>query len=71
MESAQIRRCFLDFFIARGHREVASASLEPKDDPTLLFTNAGMVQFKRTFLGQEPRAYLRATTCQKCVRAGG
>jgi len=50
---------------------VASASLEPKDDPTLLFTNAGMVQFKRTFLGQEPRAYLRATTCQKCVRAGG
>ncbi len=71
MESAQIRRLFLDFFIARGHREVASAPLEPKDDPTLLFTNAGMVQFKRTFLGQEPRDYLRATTCQKCVRAGG
>src|SRR4026208_235238 len=71
MESAQIRRCFLDFFIARGHREVASASLEPKDDPTLLFTNAGMVQFKRTFLGQEPRDYLRAQTFQKRVRAGG
>jgi alanyl-tRNA synthetase len=71
MESARIRRLFLDFFAARGHREVASASLEPKDDPTLLFTNAGMVQFKRTFLGQEPRDYLRATTCQKCVRAGG
>src|SRR4026207_1720431 len=71
MESAQIRRCFLDFFIARGHREVASASLEPKDDPTLLFTNAGMVQFKRTFLGQAPPAYLPATPGQKCVRAGG
>ena len=71
MESAQIRRLFLDFFVARGHCEVASAPLEPKDDPTLLFTNAGMVQFKRTFLGQEPRDYRRATTCQKCVRAGG
>ena len=71
MESAKIRRLFLDFFVARGHREVASASLEPKDDPTLLFTNAGMVQFKRTFLGLEPRDYVRATTCQKCVRAGG
>ena len=71
MESAQIRRLFLDFFSARGHRQVASGPLEPKDDPTLLFTNAGMVQFKRTFLGQEPRDYVRATTCQKCVRAGG
>src|SRR5262244_2242413 len=71
MRSADIRRLFLDFFVARGHREVASASLEPKDDPTLLFTNAGMVQFKRTFLGLEPRDYRRAVTCQKCVRAGG
>ncbi|HEX2451048.1 MAG TPA: alanine--tRNA ligase [Gemmatimonadales bacterium] len=71
MRSAVIRRRFLDFFVARGHREVPSSSLEPKDDPTLLFTNAGMVQFKRTFLGQEHREYVRATTCQKCVRAGG
>ena len=71
MKSAQIRRLFLDYFAQRGHREVPSASLEPKDDPTLLFTNAGMVQFKRTFLGQEYRDYSRATTCQKCVRAGG
>jgi alanyl-tRNA synthetase len=71
MRSDQIRRLFLDFFVARGHREVPSSSLEPKDDPTLLFTNAGMVQFKRVFLGQEHRDYSRATTCQKCVRAGG
>jgi alanyl-tRNA synthetase len=71
MRSDQIRRLFLDFFVARGHREVPSSSLEPKDDPTLLFTNAGMVQFKRVFLGQERRDYTRATTCQKCVRAGG
>ncbi|HET7600301.1 MAG TPA: alanine--tRNA ligase [Gemmatimonadales bacterium] len=71
MRAAQIRRLFLDFFVARGHREVPSSSLEPKDDATLLFTNAGMVQFKRVFLGQERRDYSRATTCQKCVRAGG
>src|SRR3954447_9097763 len=71
MNSGTIRRLFLDFFIAKGHREVPSSSLVPADDPTLLFTNAGMVQFKRTFLGQEQRDYLRATTCQKCVRAGG
>jgi alanyl-tRNA synthetase len=71
MNAAKIRRRFLDYFIAQQHREVPSSSLEPKDDPTLLFTNAGMNQFKRTFLGQEPRAYNRATTCQKCVRAGG
>jgi len=71
MQSAQIRRLFLDFFVAKGHREVPSSSLVPADDPTLLFTNAGMVQFKRTFLGQERRDYTRATTCQKCVRAGG
>jgi alanyl-tRNA synthetase len=71
MQSSAIRRLFLDFFVAQGHREVPSSSLVPADDPTLLFTNAGMVQFKRTFLGQERREYSRATTCQKCVRAGG
>jgi alanyl-tRNA synthetase len=71
MNSGTIRRLFLDFFISKGHREVPSSSLVPADDPTLLFTNAGMVQFKRVFLGQEHREYLRATTCQKCVRAGG
>ncbi len=71
MNSGTIRRLFLDFFVDRGHREVPSSSLAPADDPTLLFTNAGMVQFKRVFLGQEHRDYVRATTCQKCVRAGG
>jgi alanyl-tRNA synthetase len=71
MDAATIRRRFLDFFVQRGHREVASASLVPADDPTLLFTNAGMVQFKRVFLGLERRDYRRATTSQKCVRAGG
>jgi alanyl-tRNA synthetase len=71
MNSRTIRRLFIDFFVAKGHREVPSSSLVPADDPTLLFTNAGMVQFKRVFLGQEQRDYLRATTCQKCVRAGG
>ena len=71
MQSSTIRRLFLDFFVAKGHREVPSSSLVPADDPTLLFTNAGMVQFKRTFLGQEQCDYVRATTCQKCVRAGG
>ena len=71
MQSSKIRRLFLDYFVAQGHREVPSSSLVPADDPTLLFTNAGMVQFKRTFLGQERRDYARATTCQKCVRAGG
>ncbi|HEX5635103.1 MAG TPA: alanine--tRNA ligase-related protein, partial [Gemmatimonadales bacterium] len=71
MKSSQIRRRFLDFFVARGHTEVPSSSLVPADDPTLLFTNAGMVQFKRTFLGQEHRDYARAVTVQKCVRAGG
>jgi alanyl-tRNA synthetase len=71
MKSSQIRRRFLDFFVQRGHAEVPSSSLVPADDPTLLFTNAGMVQFKRTFLGQEHRDYSRATTVQKCVRAGG
>ncbi|MFN8650423.1 MAG: alanine--tRNA ligase [Gemmatimonadales bacterium] len=71
MNAAKIRRLFLDYFAAQQHREVPSSSLEPKDDPTLLFTNAGMNQFKRLFLGLEQRDYRRATTCQKCVRAGG
>ena len=71
MNSAEIRRQFLAFFTARGHREVPSAPLVPADDPTLLFTNAGMVQFKRVFQGLERRDYTRAVTCQKCVRAGG
>ena len=73
MTSAEIRRKFTDFFKSppRDHQEVASASLVPADDPTLLFTNAGMVQFKRVFQGLERRPYKRAVTCQKCVRAGG
>src|SRR5581483_8480379 len=71
MTAAEIRRQFLAFFTARGHREVPSSSLVPADDPTLLFTNAGMVQFKRVFQGLERRDYTRAVTCQKCVRAGG
>jgi alanyl-tRNA synthetase len=71
MESGRIRHLFLEYFTARGHHPVPSSGLEPKDDPTLLFVNAGMVQFKRTFLGQEPRAYTRAVSCQKCLRAGG
>ncbi|HVM43300.1 MAG TPA: alanine--tRNA ligase [Gemmatimonadales bacterium] len=71
MNAATIRRRFLDYFVAAGHREVASSSLVPAGDPTLLFTNAGMVQFKRVFLGLERRDYRRATTAQKCVRAGG
>jgi alanyl-tRNA synthetase len=62
---------FLDFFKKKNHQIVRSASLVPDNDPTLLFTNAGMVQFKRTFLGEEPRGYNRATSSQKCVRAGG
>ncbi len=68
---SEIRRKFLDFFIQKGHREVHSSSLVPANDPTLLFTNAGMNQFKDVFLGLEKRDYLRATTSQKCVRAGG
>ena len=71
MNAAQIRRLFLDYFVRQGHREVPSSSLVPADDPTLLFANAGMVQFKRVFLGLEQRDYVRAVTCQKCVRAGG
>ncbi|HET9513917.1 MAG TPA: alanine--tRNA ligase [Gemmatimonadales bacterium] len=71
MQAHRIRRLFLDYFADRGHQEVPSSSLVPADDPTLLFTNSGMVQFKRLFLGQEQRDYQRAITCQKCVRAGG
>lgn len=69
--SADIRKAFLDFFKGNQHEIVASSSLVPGNDPTLLFTNAGMVQFKDVFLGQEKRNYTRATTSQRCVRAGG
>ncbi|HEY8567971.1 alanine--tRNA ligase [Microbulbifer sp.] len=71
MKSAQIREAFLNYFAEQGHTRVASSSLVPGNDPTLLFTNAGMVQFKDTFLGQDPRPYVRATSSQRCVRAGG
>ena len=71
MKSAEIRRSFLEFFRARGHDIRPSASLVPADDPTLLFTNAGMVQFKGVFLGDETLPFVRAVTSQKCVRAGG
>jgi alanyl-tRNA synthetase len=68
---AHIRSTFLDFYKSRGHEVVASSPLVPRNDPTLMFTNSGMVQFKNTFTGAEKRAYSRATTAQKCVRAGG
>jgi alanyl-tRNA synthetase len=71
MKTIDIRRKFLDFFEARGHRVVRSSSLVPANDPTLLFSNAGMNQFKDVFLGREKRDYARAASCQKCVRAGG
>ncbi|MEW5249287.1 alanine--tRNA ligase [Microbulbifer discodermiae] len=71
MKSAQIRDAFLNYFAEQGHTLVPSSSLIPANDPTLLFTNAGMVQFKDTFLGQEARPYSRAATSQRCVRAGG
>jgi alanyl-tRNA synthetase len=71
LTGSQIRRRFLDFFVHKGHKEVHSSSLVPANDPTLLFTNAGMNQFKDVFLGLEKRDYSRATTSQKCVRAGG
>src|ERR1022692_2781103 len=67
----EIRETFLRFFESKGHRRVHSSSLVPANDPTLLFTNAGMNQFKDLFLGAEKRQYSRATTSQKCVRAGG
>ncbi|HGO5753544.1 TPA: alanine--tRNA ligase [Klebsiella pneumoniae] len=69
--TAEIRQAFLDFFHSKGHQVVASSSLVPHNDPTLLFTNAGMNQFKDVFLGLEKRNYSRATTAQRCVRAGG
>ena len=71
MKASEIRQRFLDYFGRHGHEIVPSSSLVPEDDPTLLFTNAGMVQFKRVFLGAETRPYDRAVTSQKCVRAGG
>ena len=71
MDSREIRHKFLDYFKTHGHEIVESSSLIPKDDPTLLFTNAGMVQFKSLFLGEGKRGYVRAATSQKCVRAGG
>jgi len=71
MSAADVRRAFLDFFKARGHAVIASSSLVPGNDPTLLFTNAGMVQFKDMFLGTDKRDYVRAATSQRCVRAGG
>lgn len=71
MTTDQIRQTYLDFFKAHGHTVVRSSSLVPHNDPTLLFTNAGMNQFKDIYLGKEKRPYVRATTAQKCVRAGG
>ena len=71
MKTTEIRRKFLDFYISKGHTEVSSSSLVPHNDPTLLFTNAGMNQFKDLFLGLEKRNYVRATSSQRCVRAGG
>src|SRR5688572_22399861 len=71
MKSTDIRRTFLKFFEDRGHIAVKSSSLIPAEDPTLLFTNAGMNQFKEVFLGREKRAYTTAASSQKCVRAGG
>ncbi len=71
MKSADIRQAFLEYFKDKGHEVVPSSSLVPGNDPTLLFTNAGMVQFKETFLGMEDRPYVRATSSQRCVRAGG
>ena len=71
MQSSEIRQAFLDFFASKGHQVVASSSLVPENDPTLLFTNAGMNQFKDVFLGSEQRDYSRATSSQRCVRAGG
>ena len=71
LTGSEVRRMFLDYFVSKGHKEVHSSSLVPANDPTLLFTNAGMNQFKDVFLGIEKRDYNRATSSQKCVRAGG
>ncbi|MDP4594461.1 MAG: alanine--tRNA ligase-related protein, partial [Beijerinckiaceae bacterium] len=67
----EIRKTFLDYFARHDHEKIASSGLVPRDDPTLMFTNAGMVQFKNVFTGMEKRPYSRATSSQKCVRAGG
>ena len=69
--SSQLRQAFLDYFAKHGHRVVPSSPLVPGNDPTLLFTNAGMVQFKDCFLGKDKRDYVRAASSQRCVRAGG
>ena len=71
MKSTEIRQAFLAYFAEHGHTVVDSSSLVPANDPTLLFTNAGMVQFKDVFLGQDKRGYVRAASSQRCVRAGG
>ena len=68
---AQIRQSFLDFFASKGHTIVESSPLVPGNDPTLMFTNSGMVQFKDVFLGTDKRSYSRATSVQACLRAGG
>src|SRR3989304_3158326 len=71
MKASEIRKAFLEYFKKNGHTIVPSSALLPKGDPTLLFTNAGMVQFKGVFLGEEKRDYRRAVSVQKCMRAGG
>src|SRR5271167_1892459 len=71
MSTSEIRAGFLEFFRKNGHTVLPSSSLVPVNDPTLLFTNAGMVQFKDVFLGKDRRDYVRAATAQRCVRAGG
>ena len=71
MQVADIRSKFLQFFADKGHTIVASSPLVPQNDPTLMFTNSGMVQFKDVFLGQDKRPYKRATSVQVCLRAGG
>jgi alanyl-tRNA synthetase len=71
LSSNELRQAFLDFFHDRDHEVIASSPLVPGNDPTLLFTNAGMVQFKDVFLGEDKRSYDRAVTSQRCVRAGG
>ena len=71
MKTSEIRKAFLEFFDKKNHQVVPSSSLIPSNDETLLFTNAGMVQFKDIFLGTETKSYKRATTSQRCIRAGG
>lgn len=71
MTGNEIREKFLKYFADKNHRVIESSPLVPQDDPTLLFTNAGMVQFKRLFTGEDKADYVRATSCQRCVRAGG